>query len=143
MFKGFKEFISRGNAVDLAVGVVIGAAFSTVITAIVEQVLNPLIAGLFGEPNLDRVWVITLQPAHGDLPATEMLLGAVLTALINFVLVAAAIYFLVVLPLNKLAERRARGKEPEPEASAEDVTLLREIRDLLAGTDAGAGRHSD
>lgn len=142
MFKGFKEFISRGNAVDLAVGVVIGAAFGAVITAIVEQVLNPLIAGLFGKPNLDRVWVITLQPAHGDVPATEILLGAVLTALINFILVAMAIYFIVVLPLNKLAERRARGAEPEPEAPAEDVALLREIRDLLAAEDSGVGHHS-
>lgn len=140
MLRGFKEFIARGNAVDLAVGVVIGAAFSAVITAIVEQVLNPLIAGIFGQPNLDRVWVITLAQAHGDVPATEILPGAVLTALLNFVLVAAAIFFIVVLPLNKLAERRARGADPEPVAPAEDVAVLLEIRDLLAGQGAGPGQ---
>ncbi|WP_169579583.1 large conductance mechanosensitive channel protein MscL [Ruania albidiflava] len=129
VLQGFKEFISRGNAVDLAVGVVIGAAFGAVITAIVDHVLNPLIGGIFGQPNLDRIWVITL---NGGPEPTEILLGAVLTALINFLLVAAAIYFLVVLPLNKLAERRALGKEPEPEEQSEDVVLLTEIRDLLA-----------
>ncbi|HLR28065.1 MAG TPA: large conductance mechanosensitive channel protein MscL, partial [Ruania sp.] len=143
MLNGFKEFIARGNAVDLAVGVVIGAAFGAVITAIVDKVLNPLIAGLFGQPNLDRVWVITLKPAHGDVPATEVLLGTVLTALIHFVLVALAIYIFVVVPLNKLAERRAQGKEPEPEAPAEDVALLREIRDLLAQTEPNSGRHAE
>jgi len=129
VLQGFKEFISRGNAVDLAVGVVIGAAFGAVVTALVDNVLNPLIGGIFGQPNLDRIWVITLS---GGGEPTEILFGAVLTALINFLLVAAAIYFFVVVPLNKLAERRDRGEEPEDEAPAEDVALLTEIRDLLA-----------
>lgn len=132
MLQGFKDFIARGNAVDLAVGVVIGAAFGAVVTALVDNVLNPLIGGIFGQPNLDRIWVITLSPATGGGEPTEVLFGAVLTALINFLLVAAAIYFCVVVPLNKLAERRARGEEEEPEPPAEDVALLTEIRDLLA-----------
>ncbi|QOR71530.1 large conductance mechanosensitive channel protein MscL [Ruania alkalisoli] len=133
MLQGFKDFISRGSVVDLAVGVVIGAAFGAVVTALVENVLNPLIGGIFGQPNLDRIWVITMRTAEqtGTEP-TEILIGAVLTALINFLLVAAAIYFVVVVPMNKLAERRARGEEPEPVAPAEDVALLTEIRDLLA-----------
>lgn len=128
MLQGFKEFISRGNAIDLAVGVVIGAAFTQVITAIVEKVLNPLIGGLFGQPNFDRVWVWTL--GSGDNVA-EVLPFSILTAVVNFLIVAAALYFLVVLPMNKLAERR-KVEETEPEAPADDVRILTEIRDLLA-----------
>lgn len=132
MIDGFKEFISRGNAVDLAVGVVIGAAFGAVVNSLVEGIINPLIGGIFGQPDLTRIWTITLRNN------AEMLPGAVLTALINFLLIALAVYFLVVLPLNKLAERRARGLEPEPEAPAEDVALLMEIRDLLAARGGAA-----
>lgn len=121
---GFKEFISRGNAIELAVGIVIGAAFTAVVTSIVEGIISPLIAGIFGAQNFDRIWVITLGEA-------EVLPGLVLSAIVNFLIVAAAIYFIVVLPLNKLAERRKQGVEPEPEAPAEDVILLGEIRDLL------------
>lgn len=122
---GFKEFIARGNAIELAVGIVIGAAFGAVVTSLVEGIINPLIGMIFGKPNLDTIWVITANGA-------SIAPGMVLTALINFVLVAAAIYFLIVVPLNKLAERRKKGVEPEPEAPAEDVLLLQEIRDLLA-----------
>ncbi|TRW43633.1 large conductance mechanosensitive channel protein MscL [Georgenia yuyongxinii] len=133
MLQGFKEFISRGNAVDLAVGVVIGAAFTGVVNALVEKVLNPLIGGLFGTPNFDETWVITLgmsgQPA-------QVLPFAVVTALVNFLLVAAALYFVVVLPMNTLAARR-KVEEVEPEAPAEDVRVLTEIRDLLAAERAG------
>lgn len=123
---GFKDFISRGNAVDLAVGVVIGTAFSAVTKALVDNLITPLIAALFGQPNLDKVMAFTINKA-------QFSVGAVLTALLNFLLVAAAIYFLVVLPLNALAARRARGEEPEaPAAKADDIALLEEIRDLLA-----------
>lgn len=124
MFDGFKEFIARGNAIELAVGVVIGGAFTAVVTALVDGIINPLIAGLFGHPNLDRIWVISLGDA-------EILPGMVLTALINFLLVAAAIYFFVVVPLNKLAERRSAGAEDAVAEPAADVALLTEIRDLL------------
>ncbi|MCK6211100.1 large conductance mechanosensitive channel protein MscL [Georgenia sp. EYE_87] len=134
MLAGFKEFISRGNAIDLAVGVVIGAAFTQVVTAIVEKVLNPLIGGIFGKPDFDNLWVITL--GSGD-DVAEVLPFSILTALINFLLVAAALYFLVVLPMNKLAARR-KVEETEPAAPAEDVRVLTEIRDLLAAQQRGA-----
>lgn len=125
MLEGFKEFIARGNAVELAVGVVIGGAFTAVVTALVDGIINPLIAGLFGRPNLDQIWVISLGDA-------QVLPGMVLTALINFLLVAAAVYFLVVVPLNRLAARRAAPEEPEEEPETpQDVALLTEIRDLL------------
>lgn len=128
MLQGFKEFISRGNAIDLAVGVVIGAAFTQVVTAIVDKILNPLIGGLFGKPDFDRVWVITLGSGEGQ---AEVLPFSIVTALINFLIVAAALYFLVVLPMNRLAARR-KVEEVEPAAPAEDVRILTEIRDLLA-----------
>ncbi|UNX55449.1 large conductance mechanosensitive channel protein MscL [Georgenia sp. TF02-10] len=130
MLQGFKEFVSRGNAVDLAVGVVVGAAFGSVVTAVVDRFLNPLVAGLVGKPNFDHVLQFTVGGA-------VVQPGAVVTALVNFLLVAAAVYFLVVVPMNRLAARR-RVADAEPAAPAEDVRVLTEIRDLLAaqrGTD--------
>ena len=118
MLKGFKDFLMRGNVVDLAVAFVIGAAFGAVIKAFVE-VLMSLIGKIFGEPNFNSI-----QP--GGVP-----LGAFITALVTFVIVAAAIYFVVVMPLNKLAERRAHGVEPPTEAPSEEIALLTEIRDSL------------
>ena len=125
MLNGFKSFIMRGNVVDLAVAVVIGAAFSAVVGALVEGFINPLVAALFGQPNLADTWAFTIGEG-------EFSIGLILDAVLSFLFVAAAIYFFVVLPLNKLAERRKAGVEPEPEAPAEDVLLLQEIRDLLA-----------
>jgi large conductance mechanosensitive channel len=133
MLAGFREFVSRGNAVDLAVGVIIGAAFTGIVNAIVEKVLNPLIGGLFGKPDFDRTWVITL--GEGDTRA-EVLPFSIVTAGINFLLIAAALYFVVVLPMNTLAARR-KAQEVEPEAPAEDVRVLTEIRDLLAAQQRG------
>ena len=134
---GFKEFISRGSAVELAVGIVIGAAFTSIVSSMIEGIINPLIGGIFGKPDLDDIWTITIGSAEYVDAAGVTQVGAairpglVLTALLNFLIVAAAIYFLVVLPMNKLAARRKTGEEAEPEAPADDVILLQEIRDLL------------
>ena len=125
MITGFKTFIMRGNVVDLAVAVVIGAAFGRVVTALVDGFINPLVAAVFGQPDLESTFMFTIG-------AGEFSLGLILDALLDFLFVAAAVYFFIVLPLNKLAERRKAGIEPEPEAPAEDVLLLQEIRDLLA-----------
>ncbi|MGY4768170.1 large conductance mechanosensitive channel protein MscL [Kribbella sp. CWNU-51] len=124
MLKGFKEFIMRGNVVDLAVAFVIGAAFGKIVSAIVDGLINPLIAAIFGKADISRVWFFKINGA-------EFHLGWILQAALNFLFVAAAIYFLIVLPLNKLAERRARGEEPEPETLTTDQQLLTEIRDSL------------
>jgi large conductance mechanosensitive channel len=121
---GFKNFLMRGNVIDLAVAVVIGAAFSAVVKAVVEGLINPLVAALFGKPNLNGVGTFTVNGA-------EFSIGLVLTQVINFVLVAAVVYLLVVVPMNRLMALRERGAEPEPAAPAEDVLVLREIRDLL------------
>lgn len=132
MLDEFKKFLLRGNVVDLAVAVVIGAAFSAVINSFVEDIINPII-GLVGGQDFSTL-AITLKDATLDNPAVELRWGALLTTLINFVLVAAAIFFLVVKPLNHLAERRNRGEVPEEAtpAPSDEAVLLSEIRDLLS-----------
>jgi large conductance mechanosensitive channel len=95
------------------------------VTALVDGFITPLIAALFGTVDLSSALVFTVNDAVFSI-------GAILGAVINFLLVALAVYLVVVLPMNKLAERRKAGIEPEPEAPAEDVLLLQEIRDLLA-----------
>lgn len=124
MLKGFKDFLMRGNVVDLAVAVVIGAAFGLVVKGLLEGLINPLVAAVAGKPNLNDVGEFFLHE-------TKFSVGLFLTPLFNFVTVAAAIYFIVVLPLNKLAERRAKGVEPETDSPSEEVALLTEIRDAL------------
>lgn len=121
---GFKEFVVRGNAIDLAVGVVIGGAFGAVVNSLVDNFISPLIAMFFGKPNFDSALILVINNA-------EFKFGAIVTTIITLLLTAAALYFFIVLPLNKLHERRKEGVEPEPEAPAEDVLLLQEIRDLL------------
>jgi len=125
MFKGFKEFISRGNAIDLAVGVIIGGAFAPIVTAVTNVIMG-IIGGVFGQPNFDAV---------GQFYVNDALIqpGAIITALVNFLLVAFAIYYFIVVPMNKLAARRKEEKV-EPAAPAEDVRILTEIRDLLASS---------
>jgi large conductance mechanosensitive channel len=124
MLKGFKEFIMRGNVVDLAVAVVIGAAFGAVVKSLVDGLINPLIAAIFGKPDLSGVWNFEINEA-------KFSIGVILQEALNFLFVAAAIYFIIVMPLNKLAERRARGVEPEPDPLTTDQQLLTEIRDAL------------
>lgn len=123
MLTGFKDFITRGNVVELAVAVVIGSAFNTVINQVVEGILTPLIAAIFGEPDLTQV-------GNFEVNGAVFSIGLVLDALFTFFTIALALYFLVVLPLNKLAERRAAGLEEEP-AGPTEIELLTEIRDEL------------
>jgi len=132
MFAGFKEFIMRGSVVDLAVGIIIGGAFTAVVTAMVDNILNPIIGAIFGKPDLTNLWDITLRGAHDGIGPSVLSVGGFLDAVLNFLIIAAALYFAIVMPLNKLAERRARGQEEEPEPLAQDTVLLQEIRDLLA-----------
>ncbi|MEV6373919.1 large conductance mechanosensitive channel protein MscL [Micromonospora musae] len=128
MLKGFKDFIMRGNVVDLAVGVVIGAAFTGVVTQLTASFLKPFIALI--------TLVITgrengLEGAMWTIRGVDFDWIAFINALITFLLTAAALYFLVVYPMNRLAERRRRGEEPPPAAPSEEVKLLTEIRDAL------------
>jgi large conductance mechanosensitive channel len=125
MIKGFKEFLFRGNVIDLAVAVVIGAAFGAVITAVVDGLINPLIAAIFGQPNLGETWTFELNGAVFSI-------GLILDAVINFVLVAAAIYFVIIVPMNRLMSMRRRPEEAPVAVTPEEIVLLREIRDSLA-----------
>jgi large conductance mechanosensitive channel len=125
MLRGFKDFIMRGNVVDLAVGIVIGAAFTTLVGQLTKSFLEPLIRVFSGgDPLKSGVFHINGQAFDW---------ASFINAVITFLITAAALYFLVVLPMNKLAERRARGQEPRPKAPSEEVLLLREIRDAVAG----------
>ena len=126
MLKGFKDFILRGNVVDLAVAVVIGAAFATIVTAFTDNIIKPLINAITpaSSPGLGVTLVAGKESTYVDF-------AAVITAAINFAIVAAVIYFAVVLPVNVIQERRRRGEETGP-AEPTEVELLAEIRDLLS-----------
>ncbi|GIG28966.1 large conductance mechanosensitive channel protein MscL [Cellulomonas marina] len=130
VLQGFREFIARGNAIELAVGVVIGSAFTAIVTVLTTAFVSPLIGWVFGTPSLATGWKIGPYSWSDDADPIDA--GAIVNALISFLLTAAAVYFLIVLPLNALAARRKSGQADEPKAPAEDVLLLQEIRDLLA-----------
>ena len=121
MFKEFKEFILRGNVVELAVAVIIASAFGDVIKAVVDLLTN-----------------LVAIPGKTDFAGLKFTIGGgtfkygvLLNAIIAFLVIAAVIFFVIVRPLNKLAERRRTGEEPKPVARPDDVLLLEEIRDLL------------
>jgi large conductance mechanosensitive channel len=140
MLKGFKEFIMRGNVIDLAVAVVIGAAFTAIVNALVEGLLNPALGALFSADNLKTAWIVEIPSLSGGKPA-QLLFGAVVAAIIQFLLVAAAVYFALVLPVNKLKERaEARRRVGVTEdAPITELDLLTEIRDLLSRTESSGG----
>jgi large conductance mechanosensitive channel len=132
MIKGFKEFILRGNVIDLAVAVVIGAAFTVIVNAIVAGLINPLIALLFQADSLDAV-----GPTVTGLNGNEVFfpIGAIVGAVINFLAVAVVVYFVFVYPMNRMKERAAARAGISAEEAAELPTeqeLLLQIRDLLA-----------
>ena len=145
MFTGFREFILRGNVIDLAVAVVIGAAFTAVVNAIVENVFDPLIGALFRAESLNDALDVVIPLPSGE---AVIKFGAVLGAIITFLIVAAVVYFVFVLPINTMKERaeaRRRAGRPDPDEPETELTLLSEIRDLLAA-DGAAGpgtRRSD
>ncbi|MFI5894183.1 large conductance mechanosensitive channel protein MscL [Actinoplanes sp. NPDC051513] len=132
MVQGFKDFIMRGNVVDLAVGIVIGAAFTAVVTAFTNGFVKPLIQLIGGG---EGVGVGTWEPRKGVIFDYATFLNAIIT----FLITAAVLYFLVVMPLNLLAERRRRGEEPPPKTPSEDILLLTQIRDLLAQNATASG----
>ncbi|MEU0546871.1 large conductance mechanosensitive channel protein MscL [Micromonospora sp. NPDC005979] len=128
MLKGFKDFIMRGNVVDLAVGVVIGAAFTGVVTQLTKSFLEPLVRVIIVLITGNKNGLTGSVPTFREIPFDWV---AFVNAVITFLLTAMALYFLVVYPMNRLAERRKRGEEPPPAAPSEEVKLLTEIRDAL------------
>ena len=140
MIKGFKDFLLRGNVIDLAVAVVIGAAFSNLVTAFKDSFLTPLINLVGGGGQFGGQFTIDRQPFTW---------GAFLSQVVSFLLTAAVIYFVVVYPMRRIFERRRRGEEPGP-VRPTDVELLAEIRDLLRAqqglspaVDDEGGRHAN
>ena len=134
MMSEFKEFAMRGSVVDLAVGVVIGAAFGKIVTALVDKVIMPPIGLLIGGVDFSK-WVITLKEATVNaageaVPAVVIGVGEFLNAVIQFIIVAFAI-FLVVKAINRMNRKEEEKEEAAPAEPSEDVLLLREIRDTL------------
>jgi large conductance mechanosensitive channel len=124
MLKDFKQFLVRGNAMDLAIAVVIGAAFGAVITALVEDLLTPLIAAILGKPDFSRL-TFTVN-------GSVFKYGAFLNAVIAFVLIAAAVFFFVIRPLNSFTQRMRREPTPDP--------TTRKCPDCLSEIPIGARR---
>lgn len=143
MLEGFKKFIMRGNVMELAVAVIIGGAFTAIVTAFTSGIVEPLLAAVGGSPEFGMGFHLR----EGN-DATFVNIGAVLTAAVNFLIIAAVIYFIMIMPMNKLAEMNARRKGIEPEeAAATETELLAEIRDLLLEQRGGeaepTGKHAE
>jgi large conductance mechanosensitive channel len=146
MLNGFKAFILRGNVIDLAVAVVIGAAFTGIVNAIVGEVLNPAIGALFQAETLSEAFPVSIPTTSGGEPAV-LHFGAVIAAVIQFLLVAVVVYFALVVPINYVKKRAFQKKEAGIPAVKEDtppteLELLSEIRDLLAKNAVDSGKHT-
>lgn len=138
MLKGFRDFVMRGNVVDLAIAVVIGTAFAKVVDTLVSSIITPILNAL---PGLS-VNGLSFAIRGGALaPKTTINFSTIISSIIVFVLTAAVVYFVFVVPMTKIQRLRAGGLTPEPEAVPEATLLLREIRDALGArpSDGGAG----
>jgi large conductance mechanosensitive channel len=127
MIKGFKDFLLRGNVIDLAVAVVIGTAFAAIVTAFTNSIIQPLINSITppDSPGLGFTIISGKDTTYVDF-------AALISAAINFLIVAAVVYFVIVVPMNMIKERRKRGEDAGPPEPT-DIELLVQIRDLLAG----------
>ncbi|MBL1098961.1 large conductance mechanosensitive channel protein MscL [Streptomyces coffeae] len=143
---GFKAFLMRGNVIDLAVAVVIGAAFTAVVNSIVKGLINPIV-GAFGTKDLEKYRSCLKAPcetnAAGEVVhGIPILWGAVLSAVLTFLITAAVVYFLMVLPMSRYlarkAAREAKAEEEQAAVEAAEITLLREIRDELVAQRSGS-----
>lgn len=119
MFKGFRDFLFRGNVVDLAVAVVIGGAFGAIVTALVKDLLTPLIAAIVGKPDFSKLKFVVNN--------SEFAYGDFLNALVSFVLIGAAIYFFVIVPMNAITRRLSRPVAPAAPTTKTCPECLSEI----------------
>jgi len=119
----FKDFILRGNVVDLAVAVVIGGAFGAVVTALVRDIITPIVAAIFGKPDFAAL-TFTIHKSH-------FFYGDFINVVITFVSIAAAVFLFVIKPVNFLMERRRKTATPDDATLSDEALLLAEIRDLL------------
>jgi len=119
MLKGFKEFMLRGNVIDLAVAVVIGGAFGAVVTALVKDLITPLIAAIVGTPDFSAITF--------EINKSKFLLGDFINALVSFLLIGSAVYFFIVVPMNALMARMKRGEVPADPTTKKCAECLSEI----------------
>ena len=126
MLKGFRDFVMRGNVIDLAIAVIIGAAFGAVVTAFSTDFVGGLLGALGGTPDFGDAGV--------TVNGSKIVYGSTITALVNFFIVAAVIYFVVVIPMNTMMARLRRDADAATPAPSDEARLLTEIRDLLAET---------
>jgi len=119
MMSGFRQFILRGNVIDLAVAVVIGAAFGAVVTALVKDLVTPLIGAVFGKPDFSALTV--------TMNGTQFMVGDFINAIISFLLVAAAVYYVIVVPVNAITARRNRGEAPPDPTTKKCPECLSEV----------------
>lgn len=142
LWEGFKAFLMRGNVIDLAVAVVIGAAFTNIVNAVVKGVINPIV-GAFGTKDLEGYKSCLKGPCGGD-EGIEILWGSVLSAALGFLITAAVVYFLMVLPMAKYlarqAERKAAREGAAETVEVSELEVLKEIRDTLVAQRGGSGR---
>lgn len=132
MFKGFRDFITRGNVVELAVAVVMGTAFSAIVSALVNDIITPLITAIFGKPDYSALFV--------TLHHSKIQYGSFLNAVISFLLIAVGVYFFIVAPMNHFEKMRRRAKGlPPATPSLTEVELLIQIRDTLRAQQEGPG----
>ena len=125
----FKQFISRGNVMDMAVGVIIGTAFTAIVNSLVKEVIMPFVGWLIGGINFSD-FKIVLSPAVGETPEVAILYGSFLNQIINFLIIAFVV-FVMVKAINSLHRKKETKKPAEPAAPPADIALLTEIRDLL------------
>jgi len=147
MLKGFKEFILRGNVIDLAVAVVIGTAFTAVVTSLVTNLFNPAIGALFKAESLNEVWKVSIPTLMNDGTTADIRFGAVVASIIQFLIIAAVVYFVLIVPINYLKKVSFKKKIEEvgpTDTPPTELELLSEIRDLLANVDQSPthGKHN-
>jgi large conductance mechanosensitive channel len=120
MLKGFRDFITRGNVIDLAVGVIMGGAFGAIVSSLVADIIMPIIGAIFGTPDYSS---IVLGPIK---------IGNFINAILGFLFIAIGVYFFIVMPINEMRKRVQKPAEPAAVVDPPDLKLLAEIRDLLA-----------
>ena len=127
MLKGFRDFLMRGNVLDLAVAVVIGTAFTAIVIAFTENIINPLIAAVGADTDVNGLG-FSIRPG---IEATFIDVGAVITSVLNFIILAAVVYFVLIVPFTQAKKRFIKEQVADEEAGITDIQLLTEIRDLL------------
>ncbi|MBC7401808.1 MAG: large conductance mechanosensitive channel protein MscL [Microbacteriaceae bacterium] len=145
MLKGFKEFILRGNVIDLAVGIIIGAAFTAIVAALVTDIFNPIIGALFNASDLKKAFVVTIPTVNGG--TAKILFGSVIAAVLQFLIIALVVFFAIVVPINHLTKLAFAKQKRQEEATPQDLPpteteLLIQIRDLLADRHSPEGDHA-